>query len=268
MASTIESMHGTIHEINAKLSMLCSTQNTPRSASSGCKRSRNDGTLIVDTQPYAAAVQEEPVARDVSIATIFNSHFRPSASGYNPATLSSKATETFIYDWYARGLGAVKGNEVELMQRSWMSAIGSKVSTDNLLDAKSLMKLVEMLATKSQLDSLKGTQPNAATDPAYGDWEHLIRGICKVLTTMTNDFLTMKEGKVGNAKALTLGAMARRWKDKKFPAPTEDELQQLRNAMSNSNRHKTSSSSSSFKNASIKAKSEILKPHSKVQVTV
>lgn len=87
---------------------------------------------------------------------------------------------------------------------------------------------------------------------------------------MTNDFLTMKEGKVGNAKALTLGAMARRWKVKKFPAPTEDELQQLRNAMSNSNRHKTSSSSSSssFKNASIKAKSAILKPHSKVQVNV
>ena len=86
----------------------------------------------------------------------------------------------------------MKGNEVELMQRSWMSAIGSKVSTDNLLDAKSLMKLVEMPATKSQLDSLKGTQPNAATDPAYGDWEHLIRGICKVLTTITNDFLTVE----------------------------------------------------------------------------
>ena len=74
----------------------------------------------------------------------------------------------------------MKGNEVELMQRSWMSAIGSKVSTDNLLDAK------------SQLDSLKGTQPNAATDPAYGDCEHLIRGICKVLTTITNDFLTVE----------------------------------------------------------------------------
>ena len=47
-----------------------------------------------------------------------------------------------------------------------MSAIGSKVSTDNLLDAKSLMKLVEMLTTKSELESLKSPQPNAATDPA------------------------------------------------------------------------------------------------------
>ena len=271
MASTIESMHGIIHEINAKLGILCSTQNTPRSASSGSKRSRHDSSHIVDTVPLAATLQEEPVAREASVATIFNSHFRPSASGYNPATLSSKPTETFVYDWYARGLGVVKGYEVELTQRSWMSAIGSKVSTDNLLDAKSLIKLVEMLATKSELDSLKDPQPNAATDPAHGDWEQLMRGICKVLTTVTNDFLTMKEGKVGNAKTLTLGAMARRWKVKKFPAPTKDERQQLRNALSSSSsKQKTSSSSfsSSSKNATIKAKSTLLKPHSKVQVTV
>lgn len=264
-------MHGLIHEISAKLTILCSTQSTPRSASSGSKRSRHDGSLLEDIQPHAAVVQEAPVARDATVANIFNSHFRPSASGYNPATLSSKPAETFIYDWYARGLGVVKGNDVELTQRSWISAIGSKVSTDNLLDAKSLMKLVEMLATKSELDSLKSPQPNAATDPAYGAWEHLIRGICKFLITLTNDFLTMKEGKVGNAKTLTLGAMARRWKIKKFPAPTEDELRELRNAMtsSSSSKQRTSgSSSSSSKTANIKAKSAILKAKTKVQVTV
>ena len=149
-----------------------------------------------------------------------------------------------------------------------MSLIGSKVSTDNQLDAKSLMRLVEMLATKSQLDSLKGPQPNAATDPAYGDWEYLMRGICKVLITLANDFLTLKEGKVGNAKTLTLGAMARRWKIKKFPAPTEDELQQLRNALSSSSKQKTSGPSSSSTSKPIKAKSAILKPKSKVQVAV
>ena len=268
MASTIELMHGIIHEINAKLSILCSTQSTPRSVSSGCKRSRHDGSLHEVAQPPTAALQEEPVATDATVASIFKSHFRPSASGYNPATLSSKPAETFVYDWYARGLGVVKGSEVELTHRSWMSSIGSKVSTDNQLDAKSLMRLVEMLATKSQLDSLKGPQPNAATDPAYGDWEYLMRGICKVLITLANDFLTMKEGKVGNAKTLTMGAMARRWKIKKFPAPTEDELQQLHNALSSSSKQKTSGSSSSSTSKPIKAKSAILKPKSKVQVAV
>ena len=107
MASTIELMHGVIHEINAKLSILCSTQSTPRSVSSGCKRSRHDGSLLEVAQPPAAALQEEPVARDATVASIFNSHFRPSASGYNSATLSSKPAETFVYDWYARGLGVV-----------------------------------------------------------------------------------------------------------------------------------------------------------------
>ena len=136
-----------------------------------------------------------------------------------------------------------------------MSSVGSKVSTDNQGDAKSLMKLVEMLTTKIQLDSLRDPKPNAATDPAYGDWELLVNSVA-------NDFLTMKEGKVGNAKALTVGAMARRWKTQKYPVPMESELQQLLGATSSSNKQKASKSSSA------RAKSSILKTISKVKVTV
>ena len=263
MASTIESMHGILHEVSAKLTNLNASkaQYVPRSASSGRKRSRDDDGPMEDDIPAVPAVLlDDPVTNNASVASIFNGQFKASASGYNPATLSSKSTETFIYDWYAKGLGVVRGSNVELIQRSWMSSVGSKVSTDNQGDAKSLMKLVELLSTKSQLDSLKGPKPDAATDPAYGDWELLVKGICKALTSVTNDFLTMKEGKVGNAKALTVGAMARRWKMQKYPTPTESELQHLRE--SSSSTQKTSSSSS------VKAKSTILKTSSKVKVTV
>ena len=69
-----------------------------------------------------------------------------------------------------------------------------------------------MLCTKSQLESLKGPKPNAATDPTYGDWELLVKGICKAIRLTANDFLIIKEGKLGHAKSLTIGVMARRWK--------------------------------------------------------
>ena len=98
-----------------------------------------------------------------------------------------------------------------------------QLSTDNQADAKSVMKLVEMLCTESQLESLKGPKPNAATDPIYGDWELLAKGICKAITLTANDFLIMKEGKRGHAKSRTIGAMARRWKLQNYAAPKESE---------------------------------------------
>lgn len=257
MASTIESVHGILHEVSAKLSTLNSAQCVPRSASSVRKRSRQD----VQEEPLQE--DPEPVVGNVTVASIFNSQFRPSASGYNPATLSPLSTETFIYDWYSKGLGVVKEREVELNQRCWMSAVGSKVSTDNQGYAKSLMKLVEMVSTKEQLDFLKGPKPDAAKDPAYGGWESFCKGICKSLPVIINDFLTMKEGKVGNAKTLTVGAMARRWKMQGFPVPTESELKEIKTAIALELSKKRSSSSSS-----IKAKSAILKTSSKVRVSV
>lgn len=55
------------------------------------------------------------------------------------------------------------------MLQFYLSAVGSIVSTCDFLHANTLMKLVEMLAIKSQLDSLKDPESNAATDSAYGD---------------------------------------------------------------------------------------------------
>ena len=200
---------------------------TPQSVPRSLKRSRDNDSTVENIPPVRAPLQEQPVQNN---ASILNCHCRPVSSGYDPTTLSPKSTETFMYDWYAKGLGVVKGNGVFLTTRLWISAVGSKLSTDNQADAKSVMKLVEMLCTKSQLESLKGSRPDAATDPAYGDWELLVRGICKDLTWTANDFLIMKEGKVGHAKTLLIGAMARRWKLQYYAAPTESELQQSHGA--------------------------------------
>lgn len=265
MASTMESMHGVLHEVSVKLSSWNTVHCVPRSASSVRKRSRLDNYLVADIQPEPVSLQEEtePLARDASVASIFNSQFRHSDSGYNPVTLSPLSTEKFIYDWYTKGLGTVTDKEVVLNQRCWMSAVGSKVSTDNQGYAKSLMKLVEMVSTKVELEFLKGPKPDAAKDPAYGGWESSCKGICKALPVIINDFLTMKEGKVGNAKTLTVGAMARRWKMQGFPIPTDSEIREIKTAIALELSKKRSSSSSN-----IKAKSTILKTSSKVRVCV
>lgn len=261
MASLIESMHGMIHDINAQLSSISSSQCAQASGSSGRKkpRSEEDPMDIIPLTP--TILRADTIVSNTSAASAFNGLFRPSSSGYNPLTLSSKSTESFIYDWYAKGLGVVNDKDVELKQSSWMSAVGSKVSTDNQGDAKSLMKLVEMLGSREQMVILRGPKLDAATDPAYGKWEISVRGICKILTTMTNDFLTMKEGKVGNAKTLTVGAMARRWKMQKFAVPNTEELEQLRDGVGKSQSQRSSTTSGS------KAKSTILKSQ-KAKVTV
>ena len=69
-----------------------------------------------------------------------------------------------------------------------------------------------------------------------------MKGICKTVTGLMNDFLIMREGKIGNVKTLTVGAMARRWKIVKFSAPTAVELVDLSAAKQRI--HTTSSSSS------------------------
>lgn len=239
----------------------------------GRKRNRHEDDLPDEdahAEPAAtepAVLQDDVVDNKATAGSIFNNQFKSPNSGYNAATLSSKSTETFIYDWYSRGLGIVKGKEAELRQACWMSSVGSKVSTDNQADAKSLMKLIEMVSTESQMESLKGPKPDAAKDSAYVNWEISIKGMCKALTIIVNDFLTLKEGKVGNAKALTVGAMARRWKMLKFPVPVESELKELHDAIASS-KPRSSSSSSSKSSSSIKAKSTILKASGKVKVTV
>ena len=57
MASTIESMHGILHEVSAKLSSLNSAQGVPRSASSVRKRARHDNSLVEDIRPEITALQ-------------------------------------------------------------------------------------------------------------------------------------------------------------------------------------------------------------------
>jgi hypothetical protein len=117
-----------------------------------------------------------------------------------------------------------------------------------------------MVSTKGELDFLEGLKPDEAKDPAYGGWESQCTGICKALPVIMNAFLTMKKGKVGNAKTLTVGAMARRWKMQGFPVPTDSEI---KTGIALELTKKRPSSSSN-----IKAKSTILKASAKARVSV
>ena len=240
MAATIQSMSGLLHDIDRKVSNISYTANTrsaPRSSVAGRKRPVEERTVTAENDDAS-----DNIVPPVSVV-LFTDRFRQASDGYNSLTLSSKPTEAFLYDWYAKCLGATKGSTIVLTASLWASAVGNKVSTDNQGDAKLIIKLSAMLTTTSQLAVLEGPKPDASKDANYGIWEMKMKGICKSVTGLMNDFLIMREGKIGNAKTLTVGAMARRWKFVKFSAPTADELTDL--SSSRQKNHTTTSSSSS-----------------------
>ena len=45
---------------------------------------------------------------------------------------------------------------------------------------------------------------------------------------LANDYLILKEGKIGNVETLSAGAMARRWKMQKYAMPLKDDITMLR----------------------------------------
>ena len=93
------------------------------------------------------------------------------------------------------------------------------------------------------------------------------RGISKALAKLANDYLILKEGKVGNVKTLSVGAMARRWKMLKYVDPTESDISGIRSAVaiSSSSSSKSKSCSSS---SSATARKIPLQKGSKVRVSV
>ena len=84
------------------------------------------------------------------------------------------------------------------------------------------MKLLQFLMSEEQLSDVTTSPPNAASDSGYSQWEMKVRGISKKITKLANDFLILKEGKVGNAKTLSVGAMARLWKMLKYVQPSPE----------------------------------------------
>ena len=244
MAATVEAVYGLLHEMKNgmdKMASNASAHKVPRST--GRKRPHEEVDTNVDHP--AGEIEEEASPRK-----LFNDQFRRSTTGYSSAGLANLSTETFLYDWYSKDLGTVGKNNVILKMSHWCLTVGSKASNDNVGDAKSMMKLLQCLMSEEQLTDITTAPPNAASDSGYSQWEMRVRGIAKTVTKLANDFLILKEGKVGNAKTLSVGAMARRWKMLKYIQPSPEDLTELTKASESSK----SSSSSSVRKSKSKSK--------------
>ena len=246
MQRTMESMHGKINDLQnsvAQLLDLLLRTSSPRcgSGSTNAKRVRvEDQVNVEETDTTAVAEAQTPT-------TAFNNHFKKPTSGYTSRSLASKLVEEFVYDWYAKGLGTVQGTVASLHTARWDITVWVKICNDNMLDAKHIMLLTEKIASEAELKVFKSTQPNAAMDSTYTGWEMTIKSTIKSVVKVLGEFLVLKEGKTGNAKAYTIGALARRWKNLKYPVPTADELQTARDTADRVGGKKSSSSSSSSK---------------------
>ena len=153
-------------------------------------------------------------------------------TGYNAIGLTNVSTETFLYDWFSKDLGTVSKNGVTLRNAHWCLVTGSKACNDSVGEAKSIMKLLHSLMTEDQFFDVTTAPPNAVNDSRYTDWEIKVRGIAKNVTVLANDYLILKEGKIGNVETLSAGAMARRWKMQKNAMPLKDDITMLRSSRS------------------------------------
>ena len=255
MAATVEAVYGLLHEMKNgmdKMASHTSAHKAPRST--GKKRLHEEVAADVD---HAVRETEE----EASPRKLFNDHFRRSTSGYSSLGLANLSTETFLYDWYSKDLGVVGKNNVGLKNSHWCLTVGCKASNDNVGDAKSMMRLLQCLMSEQQLSDVTTAPPNAASDSGYSQWEIKVRGIAKTITKLANDFLILKEGKVGNAKTLSVGAMARRWKMLKYVQPSPEDITNLFTA-SESSKSSSSSSVSKSKNKNT------LRKANKARVTV
>lgn len=226
-------MQGQINDMQnslAQLTDLLLRDSSPRQCNSGvsAKRARVDEN---DRVEYIQPIPElEPEAPTPTPAMLFNSQFKKPTNGYPSRTLAGKLVEEFVYDWYAKSLGSIQGPIASINTARWDITIGVKVCNDNVLDAKNIILLTEKIASESELKAFRAEQPNAATDSTYTGWEMNIKAAAKSVVKVLGEFLIMKEGKTGNAKSYTIGALARRWKNLKYPVPTTDELEASRNA--------------------------------------
>ena len=123
MAATIQSMNGLLHGIDRKVSTSnANTRSAPQSLVVGRKRPFEERAIINENDDATdSVVPPVPVV-------LFTDRFRQATDGYNSLTLSSKPTEAFLYDWYAKCLGVAKGSAIVLTASLWASAVGNKVS--------------------------------------------------------------------------------------------------------------------------------------------
>ena len=212
MSSALQFVQGQLNEIQISVAKMCSStmrEKTPRKDGSTSKKRKLDDEVVEED----CRVQESsPVAPARCSEKSFSDLFKRTSEGYSSTSLGAQSAEEFLYDWYAKSLGTVKGNTVTLASGRWQITVGHKPSSDNQGDAKNVVRLAEKLGSEAQLKTMKILQPDAAKDSSYSTWEMDMKATAKILTKLIGDFLIIKEGKIGNAKAYTVGALARRWK--------------------------------------------------------
>lgn len=90
-----------------------------------------------------------------------------------------KATEVnvmelheLVYQWYSLKLGKVIPNQdTQISTGMWSIPPGDTSVKDKMVDVKSIMKLVEMVASKDEMKILQCLRPDAGKDSTYGVWE-------------------------------------------------------------------------------------------------
>ena len=170
-----------------------------------------------------------PVEEEKGISSSFSDIFKEPRDPFKATNVGIMELEEFVYQWYSKNLGTVVLNR-DTRIHTWMWCIppGDKSINDKILDAKNIMKLVEMVASVDEMTILRCEKPDAAKDSNYETWEINMKRNSKIVSSLVGDYLLSKEGKVGNAKKMTVGALARRWKNLKYLVPTELDLHEIR----------------------------------------
>ena len=189
--------------------------------SSGSVKKRKPDNEIMPEEVADSA----PIEEDKGASLSFSNVFKEPKDPFKATNLGVMDLEEFVYQWYSKNLGTVVLNR-DTRIHTWMWCIppGDKSINDKILDAKSIMKLVEMMASVEEMTLLRCEKPDAAKDNNYEAWEINMKRTSKIVSSLVGDYLLSNDGKVGNAKKMTIRALARRWKNLKYLVPTEIDL--------------------------------------------
>jgi hypothetical protein len=228
MSMNVQTMHGQLNEMHIMMETMSASMSTVAQEKFEAPPKDREEEEALPAEKSIVADEASRVSVERSPRKIFNDQFRKTTDGYCSVTLGVKNVEEFTYDWHAKNSGHVKGNIVTLTIGRWQSTVGHKQNTENRGVAKHMINLAEILGGESELILLKANKPDASRDAHYASWEMDMKATAKTLANMIAEFMTMKEGKVGHAKQLTVGTLGRRWKVLQYPDPTKEELEHLR----------------------------------------
>ena len=213
-------------------------------------------------EPFDNCLEESD---KTSSSRTFLNVFEVPRDPFSATNLEVTDLKEFLYQWYSKNLGTVaKNGETRIHTWMWTISVGDKSVSDKILDAKSIMRLSEMVANEEELKVMRSQKPDASRDDSYEAWEMNMRRTAKTVSSLVGDYLQSKEIKVGNLKKSTVGALARRWKNMKYLIPTEADMTEIRSGQKyqakpsfsrSATSHSTNNTSSSSSSSSNKSSS-------------